>query len=170
MDNTNQLINAEPMENNSASIVSSNESTTNIIKADYELVKTYDIRNTNIKLINNKKTFDETKMEPLKKAQEVLLEECKILCSDELIEKINTQIRYITNFKKTLVLDISDDTIIVSSEGKEYQFSKLRFLENKKHFQQYLREHYKSIFPNTTLQFFKGRDEGTFCIKIIKNQ
>lgn len=78
---------------------------------------------------------------------------------------IDTGLKHQVNFSDTTIIN-TVGLITVDVGGHPYEFSKQRFFENK-HFQNRVRDAFLSIFPTGFLVFFKGHEEGTFCIKII---
>ena len=78
---------------------------------------------------------------------------------------IDTGLKHQVNFSDTTIVN-TVGLITVDVGGHPYEFSRQRFFENK-HFQNRVRDAFLSIFPTGFLVFFKGHEEGTFCIKII---
>jgi hypothetical protein len=98
------------------------------------------------------------------------------MASSKLIEEIKSQIMtkkthietglsHQVNFSNITVINVTG-LVTVDFEGGAYNFSKERFLENR-HFQNKVRDVFSKVLPNGWLVFFKGREEGTYCIKIV---
>lgn len=109
------------------------------------------------------------KGQALEQARNQMIEECVQLIPKKDINSINTGIQYVVNFYKTLVLDISDDALVVDTEGEKFQFSRIRFLEDRT-FQYKARERFAQFLPEAWVKFFHGRNEGTFCIGLARDR
>jgi hypothetical protein len=116
------------------------------------------------------KIFYENKSLAFDKAQNIAIKRCLDRCNLKIRDDVNNSISHEINYKRTLVMDITDDNIIVEvGETNKYEFSFKRFLENR-YFQNKLREEYSKILPEAWIRLFPGRDEGTFCIGIQKQK
>ena len=113
------------------------------------------------------KLYYENKSIAFDKAQAIAIKKCVDRCNLKMRDDINNSISHELNYKRTLVMDITDDNIMVEVENNTYEYSFRRFLENR-HFQNNLREEYSKILPQAWVNLFRGRDEGTFCIGIQK--
>jgi acetolactate synthase small subunit len=98
-------------------------------------------------------------------AQEQLVNKCVSACSSKARDDINSSITYVVNYRRTFVVDISEDDIVVEVDGETYAFSSVRFMGNFK-FQNIVRQRYEKILPDAWINFFPGRDEGTYCIGV----
>jgi hypothetical protein len=114
------------------------------------------------------KLYYENKSIAFDKAQAIAIKKCVDRCNLKMRDDINNSISHELNYKRTLVIDITDDTIMVEVENNTYEYSFRRFLENR-HFQNNLREEYSKILPQAWVNF-RWRDEGTFCIGIQKHK
>lgn len=117
----------------------------------------------------DEKLFYENKAVAFDKAQNIAIRKCIDRCNLKMRDDINNSILHEINYKRTLVMDITDDNIMVEVENNKYEYSFRRFLENR-HFQDNLREEYSKILPQAWVNLFRGRDEGTFCIGIQKRK
>jgi hypothetical protein len=118
------------------------------------------------------KMFYENKSVAFDKAQNMAIKRCLDRCNLKIRDDVNNSISHEINYKRTLVMDIVDDNIIVEvgeTNTNKYEFSFKRFLENR-YFQNKLREEYSKILPEAWISLFPGRDEGTFCIGIQKQK
>ena len=115
------------------------------------------------------KLYYENKPIAFDKAQAIAIKKCIDRCNLKMRDDINNSISHELNYKRTLVMDITDDNIMVEVENNTYEYSFKRFLENR-HFQDNLREEYIKILPQAWVNLFRGRDEGTFCIGIQKHK
>ncbi len=97
-------------------------------------------------------------------AQKAMIQECVNAFPSNSREDVNSQLRFVINYRKTLVIDVSQD-IPVQHEGETFQFSRERFMENR-YFQNLVRDAFVSLVPDGWLRFFQGRNEGTYCIGI----
>jgi len=102
-------------------------------------------------------------------AQDMAFELCLNTCSDGSVEYINEHLEYETNFRKTIVMDTSQDGINVKSGETNVMFSLNRFLQNYK-FQYELQKKFSEKIPNAFIRTFEGRDENTFCIQFLKRR
>lgn len=101
----------------------------------------------------------------LELAQKVMIQECVNALPSYAIENINSQLRFVINFSKTLIVDVSQD-IPIQHDGETFQFSRERFMENR-FFQNHVRDAFASIVPDGWLRFSPStRTEGTYCISI----
>lgn len=98
-------------------------------------------------------------------AQERVVASCLAACSTKTRDDINASIRYIVNYRRTLVVDVHDDDVVVELDGEKFAFSATRFLENFK-FQAIVRERYAKVIPDAWIRFFPGREDGTYCIGV----
>ena len=78
---------------------------------------------------------------------------------------IETGLAHQVNFSHTTIVNTTG-AVTVEFEGHPYDFSKERFFENR-HFQDRVRNAFSTVLPGGWLIFFKGREEGTYCIKIV---
>ncbi len=97
------------------------------------------------------------------KAEQVVIAECLKAIPQAERDNINTGLQYTLNYRKTVVLDISNDDVIVNVEGETYQFSRLHFIENR-FFQNKTRDSLSQVLPQAWIRFFPGRYEGTYCM------
>ncbi len=97
-------------------------------------------------------------------AQKAMIQECVNAFPSNSREDVNSQLRFVINYRKTLVIDVSQD-IPVQHEGETFQFSRERFMENR-YFQNLVRDAFVPLVPDGWLRFFQGRNEGTYCIGI----
>jgi hypothetical protein len=115
------------------------------------------------------KLFYENKTIAFEKAQAIAIIRCVNRCNLKIRDEINNSISHELNYKRTLVMDITDDIIMVEVEDNKYEYSFKRFLENR-HFQNNVRDEYSKILPEAWVNLFYRRDEGTFCIGIQKRK
>ncbi len=78
---------------------------------------------------------------------------------------IDTGLAHQVNFSYVTVVNVSG-LVTFDVGGHPADFNKERFFENKK-FQNRVRDAFSTVFPNGWLVFFKGREPGTYCIKIV---
>ena len=78
---------------------------------------------------------------------------------------IDTGLAHQVNFSYVTVVNVSG-LVTFNVGGHPADFNKERFFENKK-FQNRVRDAFSTVFPNGWLVFFKGREAGTYCIKIV---
>ena len=78
---------------------------------------------------------------------------------------IDTGLAHQVNFSCVTVVNVSG-LVTFNVGGHPADFNKERFFENKK-FQNRVRDAFSTVFPNGWLVFFKGREAGTYCIKIV---
>jgi hypothetical protein len=109
------------------------------------------------------------KTEAFNQAQNIALKKCVDRCNQKDREKINDCLSYEVNYKRTLVMDITEDEIVISINDNTHVYSLKRFLENR-YFQNKLREQYSEIIPAGWISLFPGREEGTHCIGIQKRK
>ncbi len=109
------------------------------------------------------------KMAAQEKAESIVLADCVRAIPKGDLENINSGVQYILNYSKTVVLDVSNDDVIVKLDGETYQFSRLRFLENR-FFQNKVRDSFSSLIPSVWIRFFPGRYEGTYCMGLQRRR
>ncbi len=97
------------------------------------------------------------------KAEQVVIADCLKAIPQSERDSINTGLQYTLNYRKTVVLDVSNDEVIVKVDAETYQFSRLHFLENR-FFQNKVRDSLSQALPYAWVRFFPGRYEGTYCI------
>lgn len=102
-------------------------------------------------------------------AQDTAIKKCVDRCNPKVRDDINGCLSYEVNYRRTLVMDITDDDIVVEVNGNKHVYSLKRFLENR-YFQNKLRDEYTSVLPDACIRLFPGRDEGTFCIGIQRRK
>ena len=102
-------------------------------------------------------------------AQDAAIKKCVDRCNPKVRDDINGCLSYEVNYKRTLVMDITDDDIVVEVNNNKHVYSLKRFLENR-YFQNKLRDEYTSVLPDAWIRLFPGRDEGTFCIGIQRRK
>jgi len=102
-------------------------------------------------------------------AQDIALKRCVDRCSPKIRDDINNCISYEVNYRRTLVMDIPDDEIVVEVNENNHVYSLKRFLENR-YFENKLRDEYSTILPAAWIRLFAGRDEGTYCIGIQRRK
>jgi hypothetical protein len=97
-------------------------------------------------------------------AQDNIIKELK---SQIMLKKnyIETGLAHQVNFSHTTIVNTTG-VVTVEFAGHPYDFSKERFFENR-HFQDRVRNAFSTVLPGGWLVFFKGREEGTYCIKIV---
>ena len=97
-------------------------------------------------------------------AQDNIIKELK---SQIMLKKnyIETGLAHQVNFSHTTIVNTTG-VVTVEFAGHPYDFSKERFFENR-HFQDRVRNAFSTVLPGGWLVFFKGREEGTYCIKVI---
>jgi hypothetical protein len=115
------------------------------------------------------KLFREEKTKAFNLAQDTAIKMCVDCCNSKVREEVNSSISYEMNYRRILVMDITEDDIVVDVEGNKHVYSLRRFLENR-YFQNNVREEYVKLLPEAWIRFFVGRDEGTFCIGIQKKK
>lgn len=114
------------------------------------------------------KLLREEKTKAFNLAQEIAIKKCVDRCNPKVRDDINGCLSYEVNYRRTLVMDITDDDIVVDVDGNKHVYSLKRFLENR-YFQNKLRDEYTSVLPEAWIRF-PGRDEGTFCIGIQRRK
>jgi len=102
-------------------------------------------------------------------AQDTAIKKCVDRCNPKVRDDINGCLSYEVNYRRTLVMDITDDDIVVEVNGNKHLYSLKRFLENR-YFQNKLRDEYTTVLPDAWIRLFPGRDEGTFCIGIQRRK
>ncbi len=117
------------------------------------------------------KQEDWTKVKTKKKSnhntdavQDELINEIKTLLMPKK-KFIDTGLAHQVNFSYVTVVNVSG-LVTLYIDGYAADFKKERFFENKA-FQNKVRNTFSSIFPNGWLVFFKGRETGTYCVKIV---
>ena len=136
----------------------------------YQHKPTYQPKNASFtyqrkELTKEEQSIREHKTQAFDKAQSALVDECVKLCPQSIRDDINTSIQYTMGFRKTLVLDITNDDIVVEVDGEKHVYSRLRFLENR-YFQNNVRDKFATFLPNAWIRFFPGRTEGSYCMGI----
>jgi hypothetical protein len=92
-----------------------------------------------------------------------MIGECAQLIPKADIDALRTDIQYVVNFRKTLIMNLPDDAMVVEHNGEKFQFSRIQFLEDRT-FQYKVRERFAQFLPEAWVKFFHGRKEGTFCL------
>jgi hypothetical protein len=111
------------------------------------------------------KLIREQKTKAFNLAQDMAIKKCVDRCNPKVRNDINGSISYETNYRRTLVMDITEDDIVIDIEDTKHVYSFKRFLENR-YFQNNLRDEYSKILPEAWIRLFPGKDERTFCIGI----
>ena len=113
-------------------------------------------KKSNYKLKQSKQAIDT--------AQDNIIKELK---SQIMLKKnyIETGLAHQVNFSHTTIVNTTG-AVTVEFAGHPYDFSKERFFENR-HFQDRVRNAFSTVLPGGWLVFFKGREQGTYCIKIV---
>ena len=124
---------------------------------------TYKPRTARYELTEEQKVARQHKNQALEIARKQMIDLCVALVPKKDIASISAGFQYEIGYRKTMVLDISDDAIVVSNGGEQYQFSKIQFLEDRS-FQWKVRESFERFLPEVWVKFFNGRKEGTFCL------
>ena len=109
------------------------------------------------------------KTEAFTKAQNIAIKKCLDICNKKIQDDINDTFDYEINPKRTLILNVSEDDIIIEVNTNKYTYSFKRFLGNY-HFQNKLREEYNNILPCVWIKLFPGYTEDTYCISIQKKR
>lgn len=109
------------------------------------------------------------KTEAFIKAQNIAIKKCIDICNKKIQDDINNTFDYEINPKRTLILDTSEDDIVINVNTNKYTYSLKRFLGNY-HFQNKLREEYYIILPRVWIKLFPGYTDDTFCINIQKRR
>ena len=107
----------------------------------------------------------ERKNAALLMAQDQLIAACLGQMPSKTMERINTDLNYIMDYRRTQVFKFDDDSVIAEVEGEKFEFSRTHFFENRV-FQNKMREKFESFLPNAWIRFFPGRDENTYCMGI----
>jgi len=102
-------------------------------------------------------------------AQEQLIVACLAQIPSKTLERIDTDLNYIKEYRRTQVLKFDDDSVVVEVEGETFEFSRTHFFDNRI-FQNKMREKFGTLLPTAWLRFFPGRDENTYCIGISKRR
>jgi hypothetical protein len=102
-------------------------------------------------------------------AQDTVVSECIDVFKGKQTDEINTNLQYMTNYRRTLVVKFSSDDVCVEVENEKFVFSRTQFLDNR-HFQNKVRGLTDKLVPNAWIRFFPGRDEGTYCIGVQKRK
>ena len=120
-------------------------------------------------LTPEEKLYREEKTKAFNLAQDTAIKMCVDRCTSKVREDVNSSISYEMNYRRILVMDITEDDIVVDVDGNKHVYSLRRFLENR-YFQNNVREEYAKLLPEAWIRLFAGRDEGTFCIGIQKKK
>jgi len=115
------------------------------------------------------KLYREEKANAFNLAQDIAIKMCVDRCNSKVREDVNSSISYEMNYRRILVMDITEDDIVVEVNGNKHVYSLRRFLENR-YFQNNVRDEYVKLLPEAWIRLFPGRDEGTFCIGIQKKK
>lgn len=104
----------------------------------------------------------------LEEASEKMLKTCRP--SKDKIDEIATNIQYLVNWRGYKhEMDISDDTISVKKNDKEYNFSKSHFLNNK-YFKKNIINEYTKLFGDVYLKFYTSPDNKKCSITISRKR
>lgn len=118
------------------------------------------------------KLIREQKTKAFNMAQDIAIKKCVDQCDLNICNEINNSISYEVNYRKILVMDITEDEIVVEVEENKHVYKHVyslkRFLDNH-YFQNKLRNEYSKILPEAWIRLFPGRDEGTYCISIQRH-
>ena len=102
-------------------------------------------------------------------AQEQLISECIGQISPKTLEICSTNMRYVLNFRHTLVLRFNEDSVVSRVDGVLHEFSRAHFFGNRV-FQDKLRERFEILLPQTWMRITPGRIENTFCLGVSKRR
>jgi hypothetical protein len=102
-------------------------------------------------------------------AQDQLIAACLGQMPPKTIERIDTDLSYIKDYRRTQVMKFDDDSVIAEVEGEKFEFSRSHFFENRV-FQNKMREKFETLLPMAWIRFFPGRDENTYCVGISKRR
>lgn len=102
-------------------------------------------------------------------AQDQLIVACLAQIPSKTLERIDTDLNYVKEYRRTQVLKFEDDSVVVEVEGETFEFSRTHFFDNRI-FQNKIREKFGTLLPTAWLRFFPGRDENTYCIGISKRR
>jgi hypothetical protein len=107
------------------------------------------------------------KAQALETARSQMIDQCVQLVPKKDIDGIRTALQYVVNFRKTLLIDLSDDALMVETGSEKFQFSRIHFIEDRT-FQYKVRERFAQVLPEAWIKFFPGRKEGTYCIGLSR--
>jgi hypothetical protein len=83
-------------------------------------------------------------------------------------EEINTKLKSVSNYKKTLFVLCNNDTITILKQDSKFNFSRKQFFSRNgqpnKTFQYNLREKIKPLIPNAWITFKESKDINTYCM------
>lgn len=98
-----------------------------------------------------------------------LLIECKPI--KEIDESIDSSLGQVPDWRgEKVYVDLTEDSIVINLEGKDYTFSKLRFMGNR-NFQTKVSEYYAKKYGNTFVKFFQRKsDLNTYTIHIMNGR
>jgi hypothetical protein len=101
-------------------------------------------------------------------AQDKFISEFVEVLNRKIQDEINTKIKYLVNFRKTLLVSCENDIIMINKGDASYDFSRSEFFSRNgqpnKTFQYNLREKIKPLIPNAWISFHEGRDVDTYCM------
>ena len=121
------------------------------------------------------KVQDQEKPRQPSKKHEAMLEAQDEFISDflEVIDKkkqeeINTNLKYVIDYRRTLVVSCERDVITIYKDDTSFEFFRseffMRFGVPNKTFQHKLREKIKQLIPDAWISFKGGREFGTYCM------
>lgn len=95
-----------------------------------------------------------------------LLIECKPI--KEIDDLIDSSLGKVPDWRgEKVYVNLTEDSIVINLEGKDYTFSKLRFMGNR-NFQTKVSEYYAKKYGNTFVKFFQRKsDLNTYTIHIM---
>ena len=102
-------------------------------------------------------------------AQEQLISDCIGQITPKTLEICSTNMRYVLNFRHTLVLRFNEDSVVSRVDGVLYEFSRAHFFGNRI-FQDKLRERFEVLLPQAWMRITPGRVENTFCLGVSKRR
>ena len=111
----------------------------------------------------------ELKNEALLVAQDQLIAACLVQMPSKIMDRINTDLQYIKDYRRIQVFKFEDDFVVAEVNNDKFEFSRTRFFENRI-FQHKMREKLQTIMSSAWISFFPGREENTYCISISKYQ
>ena len=100
-------------------------------------------------------------------AMNILVKECRPNKEEDAI--ISQSIQYIHNWNGHRVkVDVSNDSIVVNLDDKDYTFSKKRFLGNR-NFQRNVIDDYAQVYGNVYLRFYQLKNDDNNHIIHVKS-
>lgn len=116
---------------------------------------------------SERKPKDPNYSQAFEQAMNILVKECRPNKEDDAI--ISQSIQYIHNWNGLRVkVDVSNDSIVVNLDDKDYTFSKKRFLGNK-NFQRNVIDDYAQVYGNVYLRFYQLKNDDSNHIIHVKS-